>query len=71
MPFADRADEELVGIVVVIPARAGGIEEEEPWVFPDERVEVVKHGRRDSWFQEKDRLAVGVPAKPFADYLCG
>jgi len=40
MPFADRADEELVGIVVVIPVRAVGIEEEEPWVFPDERVEV-------------------------------
>jgi len=37
MPFADRADEELVGIVVVIPVRAVGIEEEEPWVFPDER----------------------------------
>ena len=40
MPFADRAAEELVGIVVVIPVRAVGIEEEEPWVFPDERVEV-------------------------------
>jgi len=76
MPLANRADEDLVGVVVVISIRAIGIEEQEPGVFADERIELIEDGRRDPWFQEKNRITqVGSPDKPFpeifpSDLLC-
>lgn len=66
MPFADRTDEDLVGVVVVISIRAIGIEEQESGVFADERIELIEDGRCDPRFQEKNRMAeVASPDKPF------
>jgi len=69
MPFADHADEELVGIVVVIPVRAVGIEEEEPWVIPDERVEEIEHDR-DPVFPAKTGGGEDFVAVPHAVTSC-